>query len=86
MIVAIIGAVGLVAANLILGWFTFKAAGETRKQVTPSNGTRTAEMVEQLAANFDGLTTDFRDLKDDFRYHVTVQHGRGPIYDEEDFS
>lgn len=41
-------------------------------QVTPSNGTPTAAMVEQLQA-------DLQSVKQDLQYHVTVQHGRGPI-------
>lgn len=69
IVVAIIG--GSVGMSKVLA-----DLAKVKKQVTPSNGVPTAEMVE-------GLKKDVRQIKQDLSYHVTVQHGRGPVSDEE---
>jgi hypothetical protein len=56
---------------------TNKKADEIKRQVTPSNGEATAAIVE-------AIRTDVRSVKDDLAYHVTVQHGRGPLRDHEE--
>lgn len=75
-IIALIGGGALVLANTTTSLLSFLAAREARRQVTPSNGTRVAQMVEETHEQI-------KEVKTDLQYHVTVQHGRGPIQDEE---
>lgn len=72
VIVAIVGGAALVFANTTTSLLSYLAAREARRQLTPSNGTRTAQMVEETHKKID-------EVKQDLSYHVTVQHGRGPI-------
>ena len=50
----------------------WRAARGTKKQTTPSNGMLLSKMIEETRG-------DVLQVKEDLSYHVTVQHGRGPI-------
>lgn len=74
--VVVVALIGAVPATLAAGASAINILKSRRieHQVTPSNGTPTAAMIE-------ALQKDLRGVKDDLQYHVTVQHGRGPVDD-----
>lgn len=67
--------VGLGAPIITIGGKLVVDTRAIRKQVTPSNGVPSAEILEQVQR-------EVRSLRDDMQYHVTVQHGRGPTEDQ----
>jgi hypothetical protein len=78
--VAVVGAIPATIAALaalVQARSLNRKADQIKEQVTPSNGTPTAKIIEELQA-------DLRAVKDDVAYHVTVQHGRGPLQDREE--
>lgn len=52
-----------------------RATEAMKEQLVPSNGKRLAEIIEKTER-------DVREVKDDLAYHISVQHGRGPIPQE----
>jgi hypothetical protein len=99
VIVALITATPPTMVALGALWNTRRNRDTSEKvleQVTPSNGTPTAKIVEQIQAELrelrkadeaathsrGAIRSDLRAVKDDIAYHITVQHGRGPVADE----
>jgi hypothetical protein len=77
VVVALVGGAAIVTSTSITSLLSYLAAREARRQVTPSNGVPTAHMIEELKSDMKGIKTDLQ-------YHVTVQHGRGPIEDQKE--
>lgn len=73
--------VAVVTAGGALGTKVVSDLAAIRRQVTPSNGVPTAEIIEAVKAEVSALRSDLGSVKDDVQYHVTVQHGRGPTQD-----
>ena len=71
-IVAAIPATIAAVAGCIAGLAAWRAARATKEQTTPGNGMLLSKMVEETRG-------DVRQVKNDLSYHVTVQHGRGPV-------
>ena len=76
-IVAAIPTTIAAVAACIAGVAARRAARATNQQTTPGNGMLLSKMIEETRE-------DVHQLKNDLSYHITVQHGRGPIPTEVD--
>lgn len=70
---ALIWAAYLAAGPAALAAFaSWRNSVLVKKQLRPSNGHKLSEIIEKTQS-------DVETLKTDLAYHVSVQHGRGPI-------